>query len=390
MSMPARIAAVVIVAVAAVVAAMNLPGSPVGGGPTPSPTATAPVPSAAAPTSLAPTAPAVEVPGALGGWFWSAVHGFSVNYPREWEVRRAQRPWNASDTVLSPGSTAFDVLGTDTVRFSGASQPLADGWTESDWLDWYAGNYAQFQDLCVPFEKPLATVFVGGIEARVNFDGCPLPGLLYDGAPVFDLYFAADGRGYNLVLEGAVNRAYLERILAAFVLRPVIGPLPVTIPALGTTFTSASYAVSVTHPAGWTVKPATEVWAEGQSPLAIDSPKSDAIVGETARITLAAQPVLEGWTADQWYESYLGHAPECVGFEGAPRTEITVNERTWRVYYDGCPRANLLVPGGVVFGAITVVDGRGYDVTLDGAVNREFFQAVLSTVTFAAAGTSGG
>lgn len=395
MSMPTRIAAVLVVAVAAVLAAVNLPESPFGGGPLPSPTGTppataGPTPSATSSSGPVPTPPTVEVPGALDGSFWSAVHGFSLRYPREWDVRRAERAWNENDSILSVGSRAFDILGTDTIRFSGASQPLPYGWTEGQWLDWYAANYAQFQSACVPFEKPLETIFVGGIEARVNFDGCPLPGLLYDGAPVFDLYFVAEGRGYNLALEGAVNRAYLERILSTFVVRPATGALPVTIPALDTTFTAAWNGFSVRYPADWTVRPATAVWEASNSPLFLGSPKLDELLGATARFSAASQPLLEGWTEQGWYDSFFGYPPECVGFEGEPRTEIVVNGRTWRIYYDGCPLPNALVEGGVVFGAVIVVDGRGYDVALDGAVNREFFQATLSTVTLAAAGTAEG
>lgn len=386
MSTPARIAAVLVVAAAAVLVAVNLPGGLVGGpGPSASPGTTSSA--SAAPTSSPadtppPTPPTVEVPLKLDGRFTSAVHGFSLRYPREWDVRRAAREWGPNDTLLNPGSQTFDVLGNGTVRFSGASQPLAEGQTPGEWLDWYWNAYDPFRGACIPFELPEETVFVGEHEARVNFDGCPLQGAVYDGAPIFDIFLVVDGRGYNFALEGAVNRAYLERILSTVVIRPVIGMLPVTIPAFDTTFTSSRYGFSVRYPAGWAVRPATETWESSTSPLSLGSPKLDELSGSSARFSAASQALPAGWGDQQWYDWYFQFPPECVGYEGEPWTEVVVNERTWRVFYDGCPLDVALVPGGVVFGAITVVDGRGYDVAVDGAVNREFFKAILTTVAF--------
>ena len=41
--------------------------------------------------------------------------------------------------------------------------------------------------------------------------------------------------------------------------------------------------------------------------------------------------------------------------------------------------------GGVIFDAAVVVDGRGYEFTLDGHVDRALFDALLGSVTFDAA-----
>jgi hypothetical protein len=231
MSTSIRIAAVLVLAAAAALVAVNLPGSPIGG-PDPTPTATAPAgtatvtpptPTPAPPTPPPPTPPLVSIP-TFDATFTSELHGFSLRYPAAWAIRRAERPWRPSDTVLALPSPTLDELGDGTVRFGGASQQLPEGWTPERWVTWYRTSYDPFRDTCVPFGAPQDTVTVGGHEGLINFDGCPLRDAVYPGGVVFDIYLVVDGRGYNFALDGAVDHAYLEAILATVTFEPVPTP----------------------------------------------------------------------------------------------------------------------------------------------------------------------
>lgn len=231
MSMPARIAAVLVVAAAAVLVVANLPGSPIGGGPEPTETAAPPAgtatllpptPTPPSPTPPPPTPPVVSIP-TFDATFTSEIHGYSVRYPAAWAIERAERSWGPH-VVLAWPSLTLDELGDGSVRFGGASQQLPEGWTPERWLAWYRASYDAYRDNCVPLGPPLDSVTVGGHEGLINFDGCPLPVAVYPGGVIFDIYLVVDGRGYNFVLDGAVDHAYLEAILATVTFEPMPTP----------------------------------------------------------------------------------------------------------------------------------------------------------------------
>jgi hypothetical protein len=65
---------------------------------------------------------------------------------------------------------------------------------------------------------------------------------------------------------------------------------------------------------------------------------------------------------------------------------IASGDQTGYVDVDGVPaQGGTIVPGGLLFDAVVVVDGRGYNFALDGNVDHDYFVAMLTTVIFDAA-----
>jgi hypothetical protein len=90
-------------------------------------------------------------------------------------------------------------------------------------------------------------------------------------------------------------------------------PSPSPLPALTETFTSAIHGISVSYPAGWQVRPATEAWPEGAL-VQGESPFADIIyekASDTPFIAVASQP-LGGKTADAWATDYLANFAPCT------------------------------------------------------------------------------
>jgi hypothetical protein len=146
---------------------------------------------------------------------------------------------------------------------------------------------------------------------------------------------------------------------------------PSVAPALTETFTSPTHGLSVSYPAGWVTRPATERWTTG-------GPNFDEATGDMVYdpaltdhlfIALASQPIGTK-TGDQWIAERRALA-EC-----AATNPVTVDGAAGA----GCRDGNV---------AFVTTGGRGYQILLytsgdegwlDSVYDRAWFEKILATV----------
>ena len=154
----------------------------------------------------------------------------------------------------------------------------------------------------------------------------------------------------------------------------------IVVPALTQTFTSSLHGYTLAYPAGWTVSSATQPWATGTTTL-WGNPALDAIQTSDVRIVAASQKLASGQTPDEWLVAYCqtgGSSSSSCG------PQIRIGNQIGVLDLDGSPAiGRAIAPGrSVVFDAAVVVSGRGYQFTMDGVLDRAYFQAFLDSVTF--------
>jgi hypothetical protein len=188
------VAVVAVIAIGAIGVAVLRPGTTpdIGGARSPSPSATpSPIPSPS--------------PPALTESFTSAVHGFTISYPADWNVRAATEPWSAG--IPFQLDAFADVIETSGNRFLlVASQPLG-GRSGEAWAEAVSSN-PDWDDRCEPASEP---VTIDGASGTIvtHCDGTPTA-----------LVAAAD-RGYLVVLFGFdESEAWFQEILASMRLDP--------------------------------------------------------------------------------------------------------------------------------------------------------------------------
>jgi len=155
------------------------------------------------------------------------------------------------------------------------------------------------------------------------------------------------------------------------------------VPPLDKPFTSVRHGYSLVYPSAWPAQPASQRWAEGASPTWGD-PTLDTIASEDSsnvRFVAASQKLGAGQTPEAWLTAYC-RARDSSAVSCGP--SITIGGQTGYLARDGVLATSMaLLPGrGAVFDAAVVVGGRGYAFTMDGRLDRGYFQAFLDTVTF--------
>ena len=144
-----------------------------------------------------------------------------MNYPTGWSVRSATKSWPA-DIFLPPGNPAFDELQRPgEAMLNVASQRLAAGQAETDWLASYAHPYLRWSACgTMPADAPRLTI--DGHSGYLVASGCPMPADRKFSVPdlAYRAIVIADGRVYDFQLDGNVDRAYFEAILATVRLDP--------------------------------------------------------------------------------------------------------------------------------------------------------------------------
>ncbi len=153
---------------------------------------------------------------------------------------------------------------------------------------------------------------------------------------------------------------------------PTAAPSPP--PPLTGSFVSSIHGISLSYPAGWSTKPATEPWTTEGNPL-VSEPYADIlhdpVLGDHLFAGVASQP-LAGKTGDQWVADF--QASSGCG----PAEPVTV---------DGAS-GSISEGGGCIIAALAV-DGRGYFVWLsrstdepwlDEVYDRAWFEQLLATV----------
>jgi hypothetical protein len=150
--------------------------------------------------------------------------------------------------------------------------------------------------------------------------------------------------------------------LASATADPTPIPSPSARPALTETFTSAVHGISVSYPAGWVPRKATQPWPAGE--IVMQQSEFGDIIADGADenrfLALASQP-LGDEAFDSWATRYLG-------IEGCdPAEPITV---------DGAPG----ITGTACPLALIEAGGRGYLIWLYGIDDLEWFNEILATV----------
>lgn len=143
---------------------------------------------------------------------------------------------------------------------------------------------------------------------------------------------------------------------------PSLGAQPSGLPALTETLASNVHGISVSYPAGWTPRTATEPWPAGE--IVMQQSEFGDIIADDADenrfLALASQP-LGDEAFDSWAARYLG-------IEGCdPAEPITV---------DGAPG----ITGTSCPLALAEAGGRGYLIWLYGIDDMEWFRQILATV----------
>jgi hypothetical protein len=170
--------------------------------------------------SSAATGPAFVVPP-LTETFVSPRNGFSVRYPVGWSVKPATKSWPA-DIFLPLGNPAFDELQrAGEARLVVASQRLGAGQTDADWL---AAFHHPYQGAAPCGTAPLASprVTIDGHSGYLVAAGCPMPADRTFSTPdiQFQAIVIADGRVYDIELDGNIDRSYFDALVATIRLDP--------------------------------------------------------------------------------------------------------------------------------------------------------------------------
>jgi hypothetical protein len=212
------IAAALVVAVGLAGLAMSGLGPRIGG-----PGPTSPAPESASPSLEPPTGSPVStiVVPPLTEAFVSPRHGFSLRYPAGWTVRPATVAW-LPNTFLPYGNPALDTLElAGEARLIVASQPLGDGQTEAAWLAAFFRPY-EGDAPCGGDSSTWPRLAVDGRVAYLDAADCPVPldMRIAERDVSFEVLVFAGGRVYEIGLDGDVDRAYFEAILATVRLDP--------------------------------------------------------------------------------------------------------------------------------------------------------------------------
>jgi len=355
-------AAAAVVVVIAGLALVSRPTSTVGTGPTqvPSPQATASSPSVIATAGSPATGPsgsaAAAAPLVLDTRFVSARYGFALMYPAAWAVSASTKTWVAGTTNLWQ-SGYNDELAGPTARFSAAVQDLAAGETADAWIKAYVGGAKD--------PASLPSVNIGGHTGRIDFDGgAASGGTIVPGGVMYDSVVVVGRRAYNFNMDGRVDRASFEKILAT-----------VTFPAIPTfdkAFTSPLLGYSVKYPSGLAVTPAARPWTGGYSTSASMTDRYGGGIGYVATSTR----IPAGMTFDQWYTGY-----DTSRYDTAPQfgtCEPQQLEET--VVVDGVQgRLDVHCPT-YYFEAVVSSGGRAYVFTAYYPISRPAFEAFLATI----------
>lgn len=213
MSTPVRVAGAAVVGVlvlGGVLVVLDRPSSSgVGGGPPASATV---APSSSTPASVAPAMSAFPVP-ALTQTFTSDRHGYSVRLPADSTATRATAPWTTGiDTLYD--DPALDKLENAEMRLAVASAPLAEGQTPEAWLAPYCRSGAAGTSCG-------REVTIGGHVGHMDEDGASASGgTVATNGFIYDAVVVVEGRGYIFILDGHVNQAIFEALMASVILDP--------------------------------------------------------------------------------------------------------------------------------------------------------------------------
>lgn len=293
MTSPMRLGAAALVGVLALAGAFlfTRPGQPAVGGPSPIPSAFA---------TASPSASASAPASGLAETFTSPRYGYAIRYPSGWTATPATKRWLAGTDTLW-GDSTLDTIGTSDARLAIGSQPLAgtlyvdrqlrQGQTADDWLLAHCGSTGPTAAACG------SRILIGGQPGWLHEDGAPASGgTVATGGVIFDAAVVYEDRGYEFTLDGKVDRALFDVLMASVTFEP---DSAIDLPPLTETFMSPTYGYTIGIGEGFITTPATSKWTPGvntvESPQdVIGTMKSDAFV------SVASTAIPAGTTVDEW------------------------------------------------------------------------------------------
>ncbi len=346
MTTPLRLGAAALVGVLVVTGVLFLarPGQPSVGGSGPGPSATP----AASPTASG------SAGADLTESFVSLRYGYTVRYPSGWTATPATNHWLAGTQPLW-GDPTLDTIGTNDARLAVASQPLAGteyvdrelrlGQTADDWLLAQCGSSGPTAASCGP------SIFFGGQSGRLVEDGSPASGgTAATGGVIYDAAVVVGDRGYEFTLDGKVNRALFDALLASVTFD---ADSAIDLPPLTKTFTSPTYGYTIGIGEGFRATPATSKWNPGVNvgewpQDVIGTTKDDLLVAG------ASTAIPAGMTFDQWlavaFPARTGGGGLCPQDDSSTWPQIEVGNQVGR-----------LLTHCHGFEALVGVGGRAYD-----------------------------
>jgi hypothetical protein len=186
-------------------------------------------PSPSPPASEQPSVSAVPIPP-LTQTFVSTRNGFSIRYPANWTTTAATTSW-PPDTFTQLGNPELDLLQlAGTARLAVASQRLGTAQTEDEWVAAYFRPYQgsvscdSATDLATSPRLP-----IDGQSGYLDDAGCPMnaDASMSPRDVVFEAFVFSADRVYQITLDGDVDLAYFEALIATMKLDPAsaIDPL---------------------------------------------------------------------------------------------------------------------------------------------------------------------
>ena len=249
--------------------------------------------------------------------------------------------------------------------------PLDEGGYRADAIDFSADAHAE------------ARVGLGASRRSVGF-GRRSPGM----NPVLS-YAGSVGILLVVVLAGLAVVQRMNQVgagqspLPTSLRSPDAGTSPVPVPALTETFVSPRNGFSVRYPAGWSTKAATSSWRPNTYvPLGNSALDELKLQGE-ARLVAASQRLAPGMTEASWIASFV--QPYDLGFctgDRASWPRVPVDGQLGYLDVEGCPAAvdTRFSTPDLRFDVLVFAADRVYEITLDGVVDRAYFEAILATV----------
>jgi len=119
---------------------------------------------------------------------------------------------------------------------------------------------------------------------------------------------------------------------------------------------------------------ASQSWPLGKTSY-WDTPDGDRMESDSAGFRGTSQALAAGQSEAEWISQYIASSMPCGN-----REQVPVGAFVGTIDLNDCPGMGRL--GGRVFDIAVVAGGRGYNFTMEGQVDRNFFLAMLATVTF--------
>ncbi len=186
-----------------------------------------------------------------------------------------------------------------------ASQPLTASQSPDSWLATYC-HYAAAASCGT-------TITIGGETGSLAQNGGVDAGpSVAVGGVLFDAAVVVDRRGYEFTLDGHVDRALFDALLAS-VSFDAAGAIDLQdLPPLTGTFRSPMYGYSIPIASGWTTTAGTRVWTgtDDSLPGVVDE---IVVSGTDTSISGTSQALPAGTTFDAWrnvlYQQTFGNVP---------------------------------------------------------------------------------